>query len=199
MSTTTALLLNLRVKLRDLGEISFSDYELLRKLEEADREIRRLAAIYKPSYLAEPHEGTCVPGERLVTLPPHTLLLEVILDGEPLRAIDMDEFAAWSGQLTAKPSRYMSFGKIAFRWAPVPDLPYTFEAWLIPVAAPLLKDEEMPWPPEFDDLILDYALHRCTGEGGDFIPKWHDQVVSMLSGSPPRQTVVEGYFLEVRR
>ena len=197
MSTTTSLLLALRVKLRDLGETSYSDYELLRKLEEGDREIRRLAAIYKPSFLAVPYAGTCVPGERLVTMPPHTLLLEVVLDGKPLEAIDMDEFAALAGTSPGKPRKFTPFGKVAFRFSPAPDLAYVFEAWHVPTATPLVKDEELPWPSEFDDLLLDYALVRIQGKDGmEFFAKWHDEVVQLLSGSPPRQTLVEGYFRE---
>ena len=194
MSTTT-LLLDLRTKLRDLGEVSYSDYELLRKIEEGDREIRRLAAVYKPAYLAELYEGVCVPGQRLVTLPPHTLLLEVVLDGNSLLAVEMDEFASLSGKPSGKPSRYMPFGKVAFRFAPAPDLPYLFEAWYIPVATPLVKDQELPWPPEFDDLLLDYAVTRLQGgEATQFMAKWHDEVVQLLFGSSPKQTLVEGYF-----
>lgn len=196
MSTTTALLLDLRTKLQDLGEVSYSDYELLRKIEEGDREIRRLAAVYKPSYLAEPYEGICDPGERLVALPSHTLLLEIVLDGKALDPIGMDEYVARIEEPSGKPKAFMSFGKVAFRWLPVPDLAYTFTAWYVPTAAPLVKDQELPWPTEFDDLLLDYAVTRIQGggEAAQFFAQWHDEVVQLLSGIAPKETLVEGYF-----
>jgi hypothetical protein len=94
-----------------------------------------------------------------------------------------------------RPEAFMSFGKLAFRWLPVPDLAYTYTVWHIPTAAPLVMDDELPWPSEFDDLLLDYAVTRIQGgESAQFMAKWHDEVVQLLSGSPPRQALVEGYF-----
>lgn len=205
MSTVRSLIDRVRVKalLRNPANQDLDDLECVAYLNEAHRELYRAASLHAPEILAQEESGTVTPLSPAITLTRNPVsILDCRIDGDPALQVSV-----WGKSIPTAPGTpclWMFSGLRALRVYPSPDKDYPYVICYVPESLPLVVEGDSPWPNDFEDLLVQFALVSWGVRNGmdssveeQNRGQWTRQVLDLVAGFRA-PSVVRGYWDEGR-
>lgn len=194
--TIEELIKKIRFRANDTNEALYSDYDILDKINEANRFFRKICYQEAPDLLAVKREGTLDCDEGHIHLCAMPIQVTDVFVGcrhlEPANERTARHYAA-----TGTPRVYVISGRCAVPFIevfPKPTDATEYSATYIPETVELGKNDEIIIPADCASYIVDYAVTRLTQGDPQAFSELDSNLRSILRNYTPSPCVVDSYY-----
>ena len=150
-----------RMKITDEDINRWNDYQILDVINEAVRFIRNIFITNQPTMLSQKIVGELAEGENVIELEFVPLnYVDVRCNGKRLHLTSLHSVD--DTEQRGEPSLFVPAGVSAIEVYPIPDKTYKYIVTAIPAAEALSEDDELPFPEDYSDNVVEYAAMRLS-------------------------------------
>lgn len=150
-----------RMKITDEDINRWNDYQILDVINEAVRFIRNIFITNQPTMISQKITGELTEGENVIELEFVPLnYVDVRCNGKRLHLTSLHSID--DTERRAEPNLFVPAGIKAIEVYPIPDKTYKYIVTAIPTAEELLEDDELPFPEDYSDNVVEYAAMRLS-------------------------------------
>lgn len=150
-----------RMKITDEDTNRWNDYQILDVINEAVRFIRNIFITNQPTMLSQKITGELTEGENVIELEFAPLnYVDVRCNGKRLHLTSLHSIDDTEQRGT--PAVFVPAGVSAIEVYPIPDKTYKYIVTAIPAAEELSEDDELPFPEDYSDNVVEYAAMRLS-------------------------------------
>lgn len=150
-----------RMKITDEDTNRWNDYQILDVINEAVRFIRNIFITNQPTMLSQKITGELTEGENIIELEFVPLnYIDVRCNGKRLHLTSLHYID--DTERRAEPNLFVPAGIKAIEVYPIPDKTYKYIVVAIPAAEELSEDDDLPFPEDYSDNVIEYAAMRLS-------------------------------------
>lgn len=150
-----------RMKITDEDINRWNDYQILDVINEAVRFIRNIFITNQPTMLSRKVSGELAEDENIIELEFTPLnYVDVRCNGKRLHLTSLHSID--DIEQRGEPAVFVPVGVSAIEVYPIPDKTYKYIATAIPAAEELSEDDELPFPEDYSDNVIEYAAMRLS-------------------------------------
>ena len=202
MSTVSQIMIRVALRLNDMYNGTFSTYELLEHINEANRLMLKTVAKNKPSLMAKSLTGAVTAGNNVITLTEKPIkIIEIRIDGKVITNVQRNDIADLT--VTGTPTGYYSSGLgQTFSLHPIPIANSTYDVYGVYESTLLDETMDSGWSIEFEDAIIDFATLRANSQEPEtrtFADVLQQQTLEIIQGMEPKRLQVRSCWEGVGR
>ena len=185
----------IRFRTGDTSETRYSDYDVMDKLNEANRFFRKVCYEEAPDLLAISARRKLEQGENIVHLCASPIkVIDVFCNGRHLDPSNNKDAARFG---VGVPRVYTVNTRCALptlNMYPVPGQCVDYRVEYIPETVELKKEDEIELPLDCVYYYVDYVVTRLTGSDPATFQEKQDELRSLLRNFTPSPCVVDSYY-----
>lgn len=150
-----------RMKITDEDINRWEDYQIIDVINEAVRFIRNIFIEQQPTMIAKKVTGFLVEGENTIEFDFAPLkIVDIRCVGKRLHLTSIHNIDDTESEGT--PKVFIPATTKCIEVYPVPDCSYKYAAFIIPPADELAEEDELPFPEDYSDNVIEYTAMRLS-------------------------------------
>ena len=163
-----------RMKITDEDVNRWEDYRIIDIINEAVRFIRNIFIDQQPTMIAQKVSGLMLAGENTIEFDSAPLkVVDIRCAGKRLHLTSIHNIDDTESEGT--PKVFIPATPKCIEVYPVPDCSYKYSAFIIPAAEELTEADELPFPEDYSDDVIEYVAMRLS-----LIDEFNQQVETSL-------------------